>query len=207
MSEILSVGHSSQSYSAFAMLLKNEGVTAIADVRSSPFSKHYPQYNRTQLKAALAEDKISYVFLGRELGGRPNHPHLYTHGIADYEKMARTSSFETGLQRLERGAERFRIAMMCSEHDPLDCHRCLLVGRALTERGHVVRHIVQASTPIVQDQIEQWLLEQAGKIHDDMFAPYQVRLEEAYRERANKVAFIERAPNSHEDLNDWTYHE
>lgn len=208
MSEILSVGHSSQSYSTFAALLKTEGITAIADVRSSPFSRHYPQFNRTQLKTLLAEDQISYVFLGKELGGRPNHPHLYTHGIADYEKMARMPSFESGVMRLERGAERFRIAMMCSERHPLDCHRCLLVGRTLKERGHVIRHIVQESAPIDQDQIERWLLDQAGKTHDDMFIPYQVRLNEAYRERSNRVAFMERAPAPHEEnLGNWTYHE
>ena len=108
---------------------------AVADVRSSPYSRHSPHFSRDELRAELRSEGISYVFLGNELGGRPKDRRFYCEGVADYEKMAQTPEFKTGLDRVIEGARKYRIALMCSEHDPLDCHRCLLVGRALAQRG------------------------------------------------------------------------
>lgn len=195
MTEILSIGHSTLDYPSFALRLKVEGVTAVADVRTVPYSRHQPHFSRNELKGALALDAIGYVFLGRELGGRPDRLDLYTDGVADYEKMARTSAFASGLERLEKGARIYRIAMMCSERNPLDCHRCLLVGRALKEHGHYVRHLLPEGRSLDQDKIEAQLLAMAGRAEEDMFASQQDRLAEAYRLRARKVAFAENEPD------------
>lgn len=199
MVEIFSIGHSNQEYTALASRLKAERITALADVRSSPFSRHYPQFNRPSLKASLAKDKIAYAFIGKELGGRPDRPTLFSHGVADYEKMSREASFRDGLERLETGARDFRIAMMCSERHPLDCHRCLLVGRALKLRGHIVRHLLPTENWIDQDDVEARLLEEAGNFHDDMFIPYEIRLNSAYRKRADRVAFRENSTISEDE--------
>ena len=133
--EIWTIGHSTLSYESFVQRLKASSVTAVADVRSAPFSRHFPHFNRKELQAALRKDAISYVYLGKELGGRPESEELYSGGVADYEKMARSAIFTDGLNRVIEGSEIYRIALMCSEHDPLDCHRCLLVGRRLSERS------------------------------------------------------------------------
>ena len=137
-------------------------------------------------------DGISYVFLGKELGGRPSDRKFYCEGVADYEKMAQASEFKEGINRVIDGAKKYRVALMCSERDPLDCHRCLLVSRALAQRGIRVNHILDDGNVISQDEIEGKLLGLSGLNGDDLFAPRPERLEAAYRERARKVAFVER---------------
>jgi uncharacterized protein (DUF488 family) len=189
--EVFTIGHSTLPYERFIALLRHAGVDAVADVRTSPFSRHFPQFNRDTLKSKLRLDGVSYVFLGRELGGRPRDQMLYCDGVADYEKMATCEAFGKGLERVVDGAKRYRIALMCSEHDPVDCHRCLLVSRALAKKGVRVSHILSDGTFASQAQIEDRLLELAGRKSDDLFAPPEERLAAAYRDRARKVAFAE----------------
>jgi uncharacterized protein (DUF488 family) len=193
--EVFTIGHSTHSWERFITLLRVTNVTAIADVRTSPYSRFYPQFNREDLREELRSDGISYVFLGKELGGRPNERRFYCDGVADYEKMAQTTEFNKGLNRVIEGAKKYRIALMCSERDPLDCHRCLLVSRALAERGVSVNHILDNGDVVSQHVMEEKLLEVAGRDTDDFFAPRDERLSAAYRQRAKKVAFNEPPPN------------
>jgi uncharacterized protein (DUF488 family) len=188
---VLTIGHSTHTYERFLKLLRGAGVTAVADVRTSPYSRHFPQFNRDTLKQELRADNIAYSFLGKELGGRPSGHQFYCEGVADYEKMASTEEFRKGLDRVVEGTKKYRIAMMCSEHDPLDCHRCLLVARALTERGVEVKHVLSDGRLVSQSDIENRLLDIAGRENDDMFAPREERLGDAYRRRARKVAFAD----------------
>lgn len=186
---VLTVGHSTLSYEQFLTLLSGAGVTAVADVRSAPYSRHLPHFNRETLRNGLRLDGISYVFLGQELGGRPHDQTLLRDGVADYERMARTPEFGQGLARVVQGAFRHRIALMCSEQHPLDCHRCLLVGRELTRAGVSVSHIMSGGQQVSHGGIEDELLILAGKDGDDLFAQRSERLASAYRERAQKVAY------------------
>ena len=194
--EVLTIGHSTLPYERFLALLRNASVTAIADVRTAPFSRHFPHFNRDSLRDELRQDNVAYVFLGEELGGRPKGQRFYCDGVADYEKMAETADFARGLERVIEGAKKYRIAMMCSEHDPLDCHRCLLVGRALHERGVNVRHILSSGQIVDHRQIEDKLMEMSGKSDIDLFEPPAKRLAAAYRDRAMRVAFSERPDNA-----------
>lgn len=193
--EILTIGHSTLPYEQFLMLLRGAGVTAIADVRSSPYSRQFPHFNREEIQSELKQDGIAYVFLGKELGGRPNGVQFFCDGVADYEKMATTDAFRNGLQRVISGAEKYRIALMCSEKHPLDCHRCLLVGRELLRRGMDVQHIIPGGALESQSRIEDELLERAGREGDELFASREERLSAAYRYRAKKIAFAEPEPN------------
>ena len=193
--EVLTIGHSTHSWEGFVALLRNTGVTAVADVRTSPYSRHQPHFNREELREELRLDGISYVFLGKELGGRPVERRFYSEGVADYEKMAGTTEFSNGLARVVEGAKRYRVALMCSENDPLDCHRCLLVGRALAERGVRVSHILSNGKIVSHIEIEEKLMELSGRGADDLFAPHAERLVAAYRDRARRVAFAEPEPD------------
>lgn len=112
---VLAIGHSTLPYEQFAALLRASGVTAIADVRSAPYSRYSPQFNRETLRDALRADGVSHVFMGDDLGGRPAGRDCFTHGVADYEKMARAPTFESGLERVAKGAKLHRVALMCSE--------------------------------------------------------------------------------------------
>jgi uncharacterized protein (DUF488 family) len=192
--EILTIGHSSMSYEEFLRSLRSASVTAIADVRSVPFSRRNPQFDRNTLRDELRMDGIAYVFLGEELGGRPRERQYFCEGVADYEKMAKSLDFERGLRRVIEGSKQYRIALMCSEHDPLECHRCLLVGRALHEQGLAVKHILSDQTIVDQAGIERGLMQWARQGGEDLFQTYEGRLAAAYRKRASKVAYSERAP-------------
>jgi uncharacterized protein (DUF488 family) len=185
------------SYEEFVRSLRNAAVTAVADVRSMPFSRRNPQFNRDTLREELRMDGIAYVFLGEELGGRPKERQYFCDGVADYEKMAKSSDFERGLRRIIEGSKQYRIALMCSEHDPLECHRCLLVGRALHEQGAIVRHILSNGMSLDQAEVERRLIQLSRQDAADLFQSYRERLAEAYRKRANKVAYSESAPGYH----------
>ena len=129
------------------------------------------------------------MFLGEELGGRPTKKKLYLDGVADYERMATDRNFQNGIDRVVEGAKRYRIALMCSEYDPLDCHRCLLVGRALAKRGIEVRHILSKGKMVSQREIEARLIQQCGHGGEDFFAKGDERLAQAYRERSRQVSY------------------
>ena len=138
---VLTIGHSTHALEAFAALLQRHDVTAVADVRSAPYSRFNPQFNREPLAEALGSEAIRYVFLGNALGGRSDDPACYEDGRIRYDRVAATQAFRSGLARVVQGAAKYRIALMCAEKEPLHCHRTLLVARALDKQGVEVAHI------------------------------------------------------------------
>jgi len=190
---VLTIGHSNHGWERFAELLRGAGVTAVADVRTSPWSRHTPQFNRETLAANLKANGVAYVFLGAELGGRPEGAHLFDDGVANYEAMAREESFRTGLDRVATGARTHVVALMCAEREPLDCHRCLLVSRRLRDLGLAVAHIHGDGAIEPHEATEQRLLVCEGLEHEDIFEGRESRLNRAYAQRARKVAYAEAA--------------
>jgi uncharacterized protein (DUF488 family) len=194
---ILTIGHSRHPLGRFMSLFEEARATAVADVRSAPFSRFSPHFNKNALAASLAAQDIVYVFLGKELGGRPRQPSLFTAGVADYEKMAASPEFRVGLARLTEAAERHRVAVMCSEGDPLVCHRCLLVGRALTVRGIDVGHILASGAVVTHAQAEERLLHLENLAEAGLLLRSRdERLAEAYRSRCRRVAHAQPAAPS-----------
>jgi uncharacterized protein (DUF488 family) len=200
-SRLLSVGHSNHEAGAFLRLLRLYGVTALADVRSSPYSQRYPQFNREELERALRDEGILYVFLGDRLGGRPGSRDVYDdEGRVDYERVRETAFFRHGLDQLMRGLGERIIAMMCGEADPLDCHRGLMIAPALVERGVAPGHIRKDGSVESTAEMERRLLAATGKdsgMLEGLFAASAADerrrlLAEAYREMARKKAFRRR---------------
>jgi uncharacterized protein (DUF488 family) len=140
---IWTVGHSNHPFDAFRRLLEEEGIEILADVRSFPYSRFVPQFNREELEIALRDAGLRYLYLGEALGGRParDDPHD-AEGRSLYGPMSEQPSFQAALDRLLVGAPSHRIALLCSEAFPHDCHRRLLVGKVLAERGIALRHIL-----------------------------------------------------------------
>jgi len=195
--DFYSIGHSNIPAERFVGLLRAAGVHAIADVRSTPFSRFCPWFSAKTLKPLLEHDGIDYLSYGGALGGRPQRPELYCDGVADYEAMARQSEFQAGLDRLigdmarSRAQDRTpgRLCLMCAEREPLDCHRCLLVARALAARGFTVGHILHDGGIEPHAATERRLLE-LGSADGDLFATGQSeRIAAAYRRRARAVAY------------------
>lgn len=139
---IFTVGHSTHSIEDFLSLVDQHQITAIGDVRSTPASRFNPQFNRDALTRSLKTVGVGYVFLGRELGARSDDPSCYVDGKVKYDRLARSPAFVEAIERLMRGRTDQRIAIMCAERDPLDCHRTLLVARHLVERSVEVLHIL-----------------------------------------------------------------
>jgi uncharacterized protein (DUF488 family) len=144
---IWTVGHSNHSADYFAQLVLSEQVEFIADVRSYPYSRFAPHFNRDEIAATMNRHEVGYLFLGEELGGRPTRDEHYdADGHALYRLMSEEKAFADAIERLIAGAGRHRIALLCSEGDPRHCHRRLLVGKVLTDRGLELRHILTDGT-------------------------------------------------------------
>ena len=186
---VLTIGHSTHALESFVALLRRHGVTAVADVRSLPHSRFNPQFNRKRLDSALDARGIAYVFLGNALGGRPDDPTCYEDGRVRYDRLARTPLYREGIDRIVRGARDERIALMCAEREPLDCHRTLLVGRSLVERGVAVAHILADGALEPHDETMDRLLETVNLPKGDLLQSRRELVEEALALREGRIAY------------------
>jgi len=148
--QVYSIGHSDHTVEAFLDLLRRHGVTVLVDVRSHPYSKYVPHFNRERLSYELQAAGIRYVFLGEELGGRPSDRSLYLFGEdrPDYQLVRQTPEFLQGIQQLLDLAAKEPLAMMCSEGDYHKCHRAMLITPVLLEVGARVWHIEPDGTTV-----------------------------------------------------------
>ena len=165
MTTLYTVGHSNKTLDDFLLLLKTNNIAAIYDVRSRPYSRHVPHFNKSQIERALAAHGLAYRFMGREIGGQPDDPELYdAQGHVRYDLLSRTPLFQKGLSQLIQDANSQRIALMCGEENPEHCHRHLLIARILLEKGLDVGHIrgdgslvsaseLEAARPKKQEQL------------------------------------------------------
>ena len=191
---VLTIGHSKHSQETFLALLRRHAITVLADVRSAPYSRFNPHFNRKALESSLESIGIEYVFLGRALGGRPDDPSCYEEGRVRYDRLARTPLFREGLQRVLNDAGRERIALMCAEKEPLDCHRAILVGRNLVERGVAVAHILADGSLELHDETMDRLLDSAGLPREDLLQSREQLIEEALALRERRIAHAGKAP-------------
>ena len=138
----LTIGHSRHSTEHLLKLLESHSIRVVVDVRSAPYSRIAPQYDLDDFKNSLKKSGFNYVYVGQELGGRPAGKEFYDDkGRVLYYKVAKTRKFLSGIHRLLKGIKTSRIAILCSEEDPKNCHRRLLVGRVLSEYGITVEHL------------------------------------------------------------------
>jgi len=153
-SSIWTIGHSNHTFEHFAGLLQAEGIEVVVDVRSYPYSRIAPQFNREELDVALRDVGTRYLFLGDELGGRPSREEHYDeHGHARYDRMAEEAGFQAAVQRLLNGCLEHRVALLCSEGQPSECHRRLLVGKVLADNGVQLRHILPDGAVVSENAV------------------------------------------------------
>ena len=188
---IFTIGHSTHSIDGFLGLLRQHGITALADVRSTPFSRFNPQFNKEKLARSLNAHDIKYVFLGRELGARSDDRSCYENGRVQYARLARTELFHRGLDRVMRGAQSHRIALMCAEKEPLECHRTLLVARTLVEHGVPVHHILADGRLETHGDTMMRLLSALGLPHEDLFRSRQELVAQALALQEERIAYVD----------------
>jgi uncharacterized protein (DUF488 family) len=186
---VFTIGHSNLELSKFVALLGQHGIQAVADVRSSPYSHYNPQFNREPLDLSLRKQGVRYVFLGAELGARRSEAGCYVNAHADYALIARSPAFKRGLERIIQGAGKRRIALMCAEKDPLDCHRGILIAPQLRECGVSVVHILLDGTLEPHEQTERRLLELFKLPERELFRSTEEIIAVAYKAREEKIAY------------------
>jgi uncharacterized protein (DUF488 family) len=171
---IWTIGHSNHSFDAFHRLLEAEEIEVVIDVRSFPYSRFVPQFNREDLECALRDAGLRYLYLGEALGGRPSSDdHYDAEGHALYGPMSEELSFQAAIDRLLAGASTHRIALLCSESQPCDCHRRLLVGRVLAERGVVLRHILPDGSVEAERQVKLTPADDQATLFGDAAPPWR----------------------------------
>ena len=137
------VGHSNHELGAFLALVLRHQIAQLVDVRSHPYSRYAPHFNRDELQVSVEKRGIRYAYLGSALGGRPRREdQLDAEGHALYDKMAMEPTFGDAIDQMLRSASERRVALLCSCGQPHDCHRRLLVGKVLCDRGAELRHIL-----------------------------------------------------------------
>lgn len=189
---IFTIGHSTHPIERFIALLRKHSITAVCDVRSHPYSRFNPQFNRELLTDALRKEGISYVYLGKELGARSDDPNCYRYGRVQYDLLASTEAFRSGLKRVRDGSEKFNVALMCAEKDPLQCHRTILVSRKLAEEGIEVRHILADGNVETHEQAVNRLLGILKLPHADLFRSRSDIVKEAYNIQGQAIAYEEK---------------
>jgi uncharacterized protein (DUF488 family) len=193
---IYTIGHSTHPIERFITLLKSASITAVSDVRSRPYSRMNPQFNREPLKASLRAEGIKYVFLGRELGARSEDQSCFRDGKVQYDLLAETEPFRRGIDRVKEGARSFRIALMCAEKEPLECHRAILVARKLADQGIKVKHILADGRIEDHEHATERLVERLRVPASDMFRSRQEVLNDAYARQGDEIAYREHAPTA-----------
>jgi uncharacterized protein (DUF488 family) len=192
---IHTVGHSNHPAERLLALLQAYGVDLVADVRSMPYSRFNPQYNRARLEQTLAAAGIGYLFMGQEFGARSPDPACYDReGRVSYRKLAATTAFHAGIERLQALSREHCIALMCAERDPLDCHRTILVARALESCGVAIRHILADGSCEEHAECLQRLAAQLHLEDADLFSNAAQLREQAYNLQAARIAYVKKKP-------------
>lgn len=191
---LYTLGHSSLEFTQFAKLLKDFGVEVLADVRSLPQSSRFPHFSQPGFENLLKAEGISYLFLGEELGGRPDDVDAYRpNGLVDYRARRKSYAFRAGRDRLLRELEQRAVGIMCAEEDPLECHRFLMICPELVQAEIKPVHIRKGSQIETQEAAENRLLEAtgfAGIAANTLFPQARLEaLEEAYKLQAEKCAY------------------
>lgn len=188
---LFTIGHSNHELDYFLGLLKQHGITAVADVRSVPWSRFVPHFNRDALKESVEKIGIAYVYLGKELGGRSDNRACYNeNGRIEYARLIEQPDFLAGMERIKKGMQQFRVALMCAEKRPTECHRTLLLARYLTEINVPITHIHADGKLETQKELELRMLEQCELPTNDLFRAQDEMIDEAYQIQSDRVAYV-----------------
>ncbi len=190
-SVIFTIGHSTHEIDVFMGLLDKHEINAIADVRSVPYSSYNSQYNRDFLAENLKVRDIHYIFFGQELGARSENPDCYLNGQVQYDRIAETETYKHAIERIISGSSDYKIALMCSEKEPLDCHRTVLVARSLVANNCIIKHILADGSIEEHEDTIRRLLEMTKLADEDLLRSYEERVDEAFKMRENKIAYTE----------------
>lgn len=199
MNKLFTIGYSGLNADGFVKLLLANNVNVVCDVRSTPYSTYKPEFSRGTFRAFLNKSGIKYAFLGDQLGARPSDRSCYEGGQATYERISASQPFKEGLGRIRSGVKQLNLALVCSERDPIECHRAVLVCRNLPDLREVISHIHTDGSVEAQEQFDERLVE----FHNSAPPPllrrpgdWERAVSLAYERQGNGIAFRERGYDS-----------
>lgn len=198
MGELFTIGHSQYDVNYFISLLNQYHIDYVLDVRSTPYSKYAEQYNKENISISLISANIKYIFMGKYFGARPQDKNLYhSEGYLDFEKVRESKEFHKGMENVKLGlSQGHNIVLMCTEKEPIDCHRAILVARAFEIHGVYVKHILSNGEILTQQQLNEQLLQkyfpdraQLSLFTYEKEISEQDYLIEAYRKRNKEIGY------------------
>jgi uncharacterized protein (DUF488 family) len=206
LKQVFTIGHSTHQLEYFIKLIKSQKINTLIDIRSMPASKYNPQYNKDSFEYFLQSKGIKYMHFGFEFGARhDDEDFLDDDGMVNFIKFRRSFQFQNGIERLDIGISNgYNIVLMCSEGDPLECHRFSMISVYLEEIGIVVKHIMKDGSMQLHKDLEQGLLEKYSKklLTPDLFNPNvdtNDQLKQAYKLHNKDIGW--HSENNHnEDL-------
>jgi uncharacterized protein (DUF488 family) len=190
MNTLFTIGHSTHTLKRFLELLKTHSIEVVADVRSSPYSAYTPHFNRELLRVSLKRAGIKYLFLGQELGARSNDPSCYEDGRVRFDRLAASDLFRHGLDRLRTGIQSYRVAVLCAEKDPVECHRMVLVCRNMRSGPPGIHHILETGEIEDNTHAERRLMQMHHIVDNDLFASEEELINRAYDLQGKKIAYV-----------------
>lgn len=188
---VFTIGHSTHNIDDFIGLLKKFKINCLVDVRSQPYSKFAPQFNKDAIISKLTSEQILYIYFGKELGARHTERSLLDESSkkVDFDKVRKSANFQQGIQRLKKTLDfGYTIVLMCSEAEPFDCHRFSMISYQLREEVEV-NHILKDGNLKENGALEKQLLEKYNKKLCPLFDTEEEQIEKAYRFRGKDIAF------------------
>jgi uncharacterized protein (DUF488 family) len=189
MIDLFTIGYSSYDIKLFIKVLHNFHISAVVDVRSSPYSQFKSEFNKETIQNFLRINNIAYVFLGDYCGARVEDPSCYEKGKVNYNLVAENQKFQEGLKRIKTGMKKFRIALMCAEKDPITCHRTILICRNLISPEIKIKHILNNGEIEKHKDSEDRLMKKFDLHLPDLFRSEQQRLDNAYFLQGEEIAY------------------
>jgi uncharacterized protein (DUF488 family) len=190
---VLTIGHSTHTLGHLVRLLNMNQINAVADIRSVPYSRLNPQFDRETFIESLKQARINYYYLGSTLGTRPQDPACYKDGKVQFQLMAQNDLFRAELERISLGSVLQRIAIMCSEKEPLTCHRSVLIARELERMGLDVSHILEDGRVETQEATMARLLKQFKLDGGDLFRTRDQLIDDACSRQLERVCILDTA--------------
>jgi uncharacterized protein (DUF488 family) len=188
---IFTIGHSNLDISDFINLLLANKIELVVDVRSAPYSKLYPHFNRNPLEISLTKNSIKYIFLGDSVGGRSNNIKDYSKGRVMYKKIAEKKEYISSINTIIQNSSKYKIVLMCSEKEPLECHRTLLISRSIEAHMVKILHIhrdgqIESQSEGIQRLLKIWKLDSPNLFGEDA-----ERIDEAFTKQESKYAYFD----------------
>ena len=189
INNLFTIGYASFSITEFINALKSHGINALVDVRSAPYSKYKPDFKKDNINKVLMDNNISYIFLGKYVGARVEDPECYIDGKLNFGLLKKTKNYQAGIDRILNGMRDYRIALMCAEKDPVNCHRTFLTCRTLRSYPVKILHILEDGSLEDQTVTEVRLLKLHDLDQEDIFRTAKERVDEVYDRMCEGITF------------------